>query len=240
MLAMGVVLALFERTMSGKGQVIDAAMVDGANYVALPMWKWSQDDGHRYMPMRPDGHLDAPKSLLNMAPHWFDCYRCKDDPKKAGTVEYMSVQAILPPFYRALLKGLGLADAPGLPDQNDQSAFGWMKARFASIFLTRTRDDWAEHFYGTDACCVPVLTTQEAAVHPHAVERGSFAPSPEFPGKSEPVPAPRLSRTPGMLPRPRPIPAGDTRAVLRDFGFSAEEVSALLGKGAAMEPKPKL
>merc|ERR1719502_1630443 len=90
---------------------------------------------------------------------------------------------------------------PGLPHQNDRSAWPWMKARFASIFATKTRDEWGDIFYGTDACCVPILTHAEAAVHPHNVARGSFSPTPGQPGKYEPNPAPKLSRTPGSTPR---------------------------------------
>lgn len=163
MLAMGVLLALMERQRSGKGQVIDAAMLDGANYVALPLYKWRQTG---LCPTRPDGHVDAEKFFLTQAPHFSDTYLCKEDPAKPGSRQYVSVQAIEPQFYAALLKGLGLEGAAGLPKQNDKSSWSWMKARFASIFLTKTRDEWAKIFEGTDACCVPVLNADEAAKHP--------------------------------------------------------------------------
>merc|ERR1719254_11812 len=98
------------------------------------------------MPVRPDGHMDASKFLLAQAPHFVDNYLCKEDPNKPGTRQYMSVQAIEPQFYAQLLKGLGLDSAEGLPPQYDQAAWPWMKARFATVFLTRTRDEWAATF----------------------------------------------------------------------------------------------
>mmetsp|Transcript_145622 Transcript_145622/g.279260 ORF Transcript_145622/g.279260 Transcript_145622/m.279260 type:complete len:406 (-) Transcript_145622:61-1278(-) len=230
MLAMGVLLALLERHGSGKGQVIDAAMVDGANYVALPLFKWAQGS---FVPTQKDGHMDPSRFILVQAPHWVDSYLCKEDPSKPGTKQYMSVQAIEPQFYAALLKGLGLESTPGLPSQFDRSAWPWMKVRFASIFLTKTRSEWAEIFYGTDACCVPILNAQEAAQHPHNVARGSFAPTPGSDGKLfEPAPAPKLSRTPGSAPRPGPVPGGDTQSVLAEFGFADLQIASLMKNGA--------
>ncbi|CAE8690355.1 unnamed protein product, partial [Polarella glacialis] len=111
--------------------------------------------------------------------------------------------------------------------------------RFAAVFRTRTRDEWAEIFRGTDACCVPVLNAHEAATHPHSRARGSFAPTPGAEGLFEPAPAPKLSRTPGHLPRLGPIPGADTRAVLSESGFSENEVAGLLKSGAASEASGK-
>jgi len=235
MLAMGVLLALLERHKSGKGQVIDAAMVDGANYVALPILKWMQSG---FLPVRPDGHMDVENSVLNQAPHWVENYVCKEDPAKPGTRQYMSVQCIEPQFYKVFIELLGL-DISTLPKQGDRSSWHWMKARFASIFITRTRDEWAKVFEGSDACCVPVLNPQEAAQHPHNQARGTFAPTPGRPGLFEPAPAPKLSRTPGSHPRPNPIPGSDTRAVLSEFGFSSEQIQGMLERGAAAEATPK-
>ncbi|CAK9068116.1 unnamed protein product [Durusdinium trenchii] len=104
MLAMGVLLALLERHRSGQGQVIDAAMVDGANYTALPLFKWRETG---LVPVGPDGHMVASDFVLCQAPHWSDVYLCQEDPAKPGTRQYMSVQAIEPQFYSELLKGLG-------------------------------------------------------------------------------------------------------------------------------------
>jgi len=229
MMAMGVLLALLEREKSGKGQIVDAAMVDGANYVALPLFKWVQSG---FMPTREDGQIDTQKSILHQAPPWVQIYECKDG-------KWVSVQAIERHFYDLLVQGLGLSSEK-LPKQGDQSAWPWMRERFATIFRQKTRDEWAKVFYGVDACVVPVLTTTEAAVHPHNVKRGSFAPTPESPGLFEPAPAPKLSRTPGFAPRPRPTPGGDTLQVLKDYGFSDEAVRALLKSGAVTDDRSKL
>lgn len=233
MLAMGVLLALLERGKSGKGQVIDAAMVDGANYTALPLYKWAQPGG--MLPVQPDGHMDASRFILNQAPHFGNTYLCKEDPKKPGTRQFMSVQAIEPQFYAVLMKGLGLS-VEEMP-QFDQSKWKEFKEVFAATFLAKTRDEWEQVFYGTDACCVPVLNAHEAAVHPHSVARGSFAPTPGLQGAFEPAPAPKLSRTPGSAPRSAPIPGGHTQEVLAEYGFAEDEVRGLLADGAAAQEK---
>jgi len=233
-LAMGVLLALLERHRSGQGQVIDAAMIDGANYTALPLFKWAQTG---FVPVGSDGHVKSSDFILCQAPHWSDIYLCKPDPAKPGTRQYMSVQAIEPQFYAELLKGLGLSGDKDLPAQFDRSAWQRMKQRFADIFLTKTRDEWAEAFRGKDACCVPVLNASEAAVHPHNVKRGSFAPTPGSKGLFEPAPAPKLSRTPGFQPRPGPAPGGHTRQVLAELGFSSEEVAGLFEQAVAADKK---
>eukprot|EP01062_Namystynia_karyoxenos_P020237 TRINITY_DN17673_c0_g1_i1.p2 TRINITY_DN17673_c0_g1~~TRINITY_DN17673_c0_g1_i1.p2 ORF type:complete len:401 (+),score=110.33 TRINITY_DN17673_c0_g1_i1:72-1274(+) len=228
MMAMGVLLALVERQRSGEGQVVDAAMVDGANYAALPIFKWVQSG---FMPTRPDGNIDVDKSVLHQAPHFVQIYECKDG-------RWVSVQAIEPQFYKVLVKGLGL-DQENLPPQGDRLQWAAMKKRFEEVFRTKTRDEWARIFYASDACVAPVLLPQEAARHPHNVARGSFAPTPERPGEFEPVPAPRLSRTPGFAPRPQPAAGGDTAEVLADYGFSAERARALCESGAVIVGKRK-
>lgn len=134
-----------------------------------------------------------------------------------------------------MLKCLDLSvEEDKLPDRSDVDAWPWMKARLQSIFITKTRDEWAEIFKGTDACGAPVLSAIEAARHPHNVARGSFAPTPEHPGLYEPAPAPQLSRTPGHRPRPKPTPAADTVAVLSEYGFSQAEIEALLRSKTAV------
>ncbi len=244
MLAMGVLLAAMERLRSGRGQVVDVAMTDGANYVALPLYKWLQTGMLPRHDDTPNRHLDPHRSFLHQGPPWSNTYACADG-------EWLAVQAIEPQFYKALLKGMGLDEAartPGaLPHQHDRESWGWMKARFAAIFTTKTRDEWAEIFTGTDACAWPVLTASEAARHPHNVARGSFAPSPGRPGEFEPVPAPRLVRTPGHLPRDSPQPAAHTRAVLREYGVPDDRVEQLLADkvcvdtaAAAASPRAKL
>lgn len=232
MLAMGVLLAAMERLKSGKGQVVDVAMTEGANYVALPLYKWLQTG---MLPREEDGnrHLVPQRSFLHQGPPWSTTYACGDG-------EWVAVQCIEPKFYAAFLDGMGLredSEAGSLPHQHDQSSWPWMKVRFASIFKTKTRDEWAAIFTGTDACCWPVLTASEAAKHPHNVARGSFAPSPGRPGEFEPVPAPRLVRTPGHLPRPSPIPGAHTRDVLSEYGVPEEDIDALVEDNIAVQAK---
>jgi len=224
MLAMGVLLALIERNRSGKGQVIDAAMVDGVNYVALPLFKWLQPH-HPFLRTREDGHLDATRSALHQAPPWCGTYRCADG-------EWIAVQAIEPHFYRELLKGLDLLDEEdALPHQMDVESWSWMKRRFEIIFATRTRDDWANLFKGTNACVAPVLTAIEAAQHSHNRARRSFLPTPGRPGLFEPAAAPKLLRTPAHPPRPRPIPGQDTISVLRELSIPQETITSLIRNG---------
>jgi alpha-methylacyl-CoA racemase len=227
MLAMGVLLAVIEKSKSGLGQVIDVAMTDGANYVALPLFKWLQPDGIMPTMDTPDKRANANAAVLMQGPHWSNTYTCKDG-------KWVSVQAMEPQFYKIMVETLGL-DFKSLPSQGDQSAWPWMKKRFEGIFATKTRDEWEEIFKGKDACVAPVLSAVEAAQHPHNVARGNFAPTPEWPGLFEPMPAPQLSRTPGYKPRPKPKAGGDTHAVLVEMGFSDSDISNLLNNKFAID-----
>merc|ERR1711916_98290 len=141
-----------------------------------------------------------------------------------------------PHFYKKLLDVLFDGQVPrDLPQQYDSNAWPWMHARFAAIFASRPRDEWAKAFHGIDACAVPILTAQEAARHPHNVLRKSFSPSPGRDGLFEPNPAPKLSRTPGLEPRLGPKPGEHTLQVLTESGFDSGSVSALLNSGAAVD-----
>jgi alpha-methylacyl-CoA racemase len=143
MLAMGVLLAVIEGHTSGKGQVIDVAMTDGAAYVALPLYKWLQPGG--LLPTDDDGRLDPTQSVLHSAAPWGDVYTCK-----CGG--WFSVQALEPQFYVALLRCLGLPeDGEGLPARSDVDEWPVLASRFREIFLTKTRDEWEAIFRG--ACC---------------------------------------------------------------------------------------
>jgi len=226
MLAMGVLLAIIERATSGKGQVIDVAMTDGANYVALPLYKWLQPGG--LLRTTPSGRLDPTLSALHHGPPFCNTYECK-----CGG--WVAVQAIEPQFYAVLIEKMGLSEDPGLPKQGDESSWKWMRARYEAIFLTKTRDEWEQIFRGTDACVAPVLSAIEAAQHPHNVARGAYQPTPELPGAFEPAPAPKLSRTPGHNPRPRPKSGAHTSASLLALGLSQENVDTLLKDGVAVE-----
>jgi alpha-methylacyl-CoA racemase len=210
--AMGIAFALLERTRSGRGQVIDAAMVDGAAHLSSFLYKflsvgfWNEERG---------------TNLLDSAAHFYDTYATKDG-------HYMSVGAIEPQFYAALLRGLGLADEK-LPGQNDRAQWPQLRERFAAIFATRTRDEWCAIFDGTDACVAPVLKLSEVGAHPHNKERGVLVAGAD--GHPEPAPAPRLSRTPGHGGGKRPEVGEHTDAVLGEYGFAAAEVAELRAAG---------
>jgi alpha-methylacyl-CoA racemase len=214
MLAFGIVSALLERERSGKGQVVDAAMCEGSALLATSVFAqkamgwWRDERG---------------ANLLDSGAHFYEVYETSDH-------RYVAVGAIEPQFYALLLRGLGL-DAAALPAQMDRSSWPAMKQRFRAIFASRTRDEWAKVFEGSDACASPVLSPEEAARHPQALARQSFID--EF-GVARPAPAPRLSRSGSAALGSAPRPGRDSEQVLRDFGFSADDVTRLLGSGAVV------
>jgi alpha-methylacyl-CoA racemase len=204
LLALGVCAALVERATSGVGQVIDAAMVDGAALLLAPVF-----------PTHATGYWNDERgtNFLDSGAPYYDTYECAD-----GT--YLALGAIEPQFYADLLVGLGL-DGEDLPDQNDQSSWPAMKERFATIVRSKTRDEWAAVFDELDACVAPVLSMGEVADHPHNRARQTYV---EVDGVVQPAPAPRFSRTPAALDRP-PTPAGHhTDEVLAEWGFTADEL----------------
>lgn len=180
LLVVGVLAALFERDTSGSGQVVDAAMVDGASL--LMAFHHGLLAGGLWSDRRGDNLLDGG------AP-FYRCYRTADD-------RYMAVGAIEPQFYAALLEGLGLT-GEDLPDQYDRAGWSNLGGRFAAVFAGRTRDEWEAVFAGRDACVVPVLTPTEAPVDAHLVARKSFV---EIDGVVQPAPAPRFSRSETQVP----------------------------------------
>ncbi|AEA27593.1 CaiB/BaiF CoA transferase family protein [Pseudonocardia benzenivorans] len=177
LLLVGVLAALWEAKGSGKGQVVDAAMVDGASILVQMVWSLL---GQRLWLDRPSSNM-----LDGHAP-FYDTYTCADG-------RHVAVGAIEPQFYAALLDGLGLT-ADELPPQLDRDSWPAVHARFAEIFATRTRDEWADVFAATDACVTPVLTFAEAAQHPHVTARETII---ERNGVPQAAAAPRFSRTPG-------------------------------------------
>ncbi|MET0423259.1 MAG: CoA transferase, partial [Actinoplanes sp.] len=182
LLAVGVLAALLERERSGRGQVVDAAMVDGSALLTaflrgmVSAGLWSHGRG---------------ENLLDGGAPFYDTYRTADG-------GFMAVGALEPGFYRALLDGLGLA-AADLPDQFDPAGWPVLREQFASVFATRSRAEWTEVFAGRDACVAPVLTPAEAPDHPHLRARGTFV---EVGGEPQPAPAPRFGRTPAAAPQP--------------------------------------
>eukprot|EP00511_Aplanochytrium_stocchinoi_P000042 CAMPEP_0204822056 /NCGR_PEP_ID=MMETSP1346-20131115/238_1 /ASSEMBLY_ACC=CAM_ASM_000771 /TAXON_ID=215587 /ORGANISM="Aplanochytrium stocchinoi, Strain GSBS06" /LENGTH=387 /DNA_ID=CAMNT_0051948071 /DNA_START=1643 /DNA_END=2803 /DNA_ORIENTATION=- len=214
--AFGILLALMERQNSGKGQVVDAAMVDGAAYLASAIFSgnsvgaWSND-------------LDTVgTNLLDGGAHFYQTYECKDG-------KFMSLGAIEPQFYAELLKGMGLDEKQdNLPNRMDSSQWPQMKERFARIFLTKPRDEWAEIFKGKDACAFPILSLQEAIANKHNVARGTFVKKEGSIDTHEPAAAPKLSRTPAHGSRPMPVPGSHTLEILTEFGFSTDQIQSML------------
>ncbi|HZT68047.1 MAG TPA: CaiB/BaiF CoA-transferase family protein [Acidimicrobiales bacterium] len=212
LLAFGVVCALLSARSSGEGQVVDAAMVDGAAVLMAlfhglsAMGLWSEERG---------------TNLLDTGAHFYDVYECADG-------KYVSIGSIEPQFYAELLRLTGLADAE-LPHQMDRSQWPAMKERLAEVFRAKTREEWCRLMEGTDVCFAPVLSITEAYDHPHNRQRQTFV---EVAGVRQPAPAPRFSRT-GVEVAGPPAHAGQhTDAVLADFGFGEEEIAKLRQAGA--------
>lgn len=208
--AFGVVCALLEAQRSGEGQVVDAAMVDGAATLMTMMWAfsamgiWSEERG---------------VNMLDTGAHFYDTYETADG-------RYVSIGSIEPQFYAELLRLTDLeahlaAKGKELAFQMDASQWRDLKAELAEVFASKTRDEWCEIMEGTDVCFAPVLTMSEAAQHPHNVERGTFV---EHGGITQPAPAPRFSRTPGAIQRVPSHPGQDTDDVLGDW-LSMDEAS---------------
>jgi alpha-methylacyl-CoA racemase len=198
LLVIGILAALQERTVSGRGQVVDAAMVDGASLLSQMFWSmraqhaWSDERG---------------ANLLDTGCPFYDTYRCSDG-------RYLAVGSLEPQFYVELLTGLGLADAE-LPEQMDRSGWPTLRERFTATFAERTRDEWTKVFADVDACVTPVLTWSEAADHAHLTARDTLV---DIDGVRQAAPAPRFSRTPPSVPTGPAVPGGDTEAVLADWG----------------------
>jgi alpha-methylacyl-CoA racemase len=211
-LALGVVAALLEAQKSGKGQVIDVAMVDGASSLMAAIYGLRA--AGRWTDQRGDNILDT-------GAHYYDVYETSDG-------QYVSIGSIEPKFYDELLKLSGLKHEE-LPRQNDRSAWPMLKDRIAAIFRSKTREEWCRIMEGSDVCFAPVLNMQEAPLHPHNRHRGAFV---EVEGVVQPAPAPRFSRTPSAIQRPPAQPGEHTEEALRDWGFSAAEVAQLRGSGA--------
>jgi len=194
----GILSALWERSRSGRGQVVDAAMVEGAGLLAQLIWSWRG----------PGGWSDVPgTNLLDGGCPYYDTYTCADG-------RYVAVGALEPPFWAALLQGLGI-DAEEFPQRQDPAQWPAIRERLTAVFATRSRDDWATVFDGTDACVTPVLSFAEAPAHPHLAARESLV---ELGGVRQPAPAPRFSRSPAGTPGPPPRPGADTSAVLAEWG----------------------
>ena len=207
LLAFGVVCALVERQRSGRGQVVDAAMVDGAAALMTMM------HGLRHMGVWSD---ERGTNLLDGAAHFYDVYETKDG-------KYVSIGSIEPQFYAELLK-LTEMEGDALPRQMDRARWPEAKQKLAEVFRCRTRAEWCEIMEGSDVCFAPVLSMGEAYEHPHNRARGTFV---EVAGRLQPGPAPRFSRSAPQVARPPCQPGQHTDEALADWGFSGEELAAL-------------
>jgi alpha-methylacyl-CoA racemase len=193
----GVLAALHERSRSGRGQVVDAAMVDGVALVSQLMWSlrgtgvWSDRPG---------------TNLLDGGAPFYDVYPCADG-------RFVAVGALEPQFYAALLDGLGLTDA-GLPAQDDRRGWPRLREALTAAFGAHPREHWERVFEGTDACVTPVLDPGEAPAHPHLAARGTFT---EVDGVVQAAPAPRFSRTPAGPAARVPLGPADAAAVLQEW-----------------------
>jgi len=206
-LAFGIVCGLLEASKSGKGQVVDAAMADGAASLMTMFY------GLRAMGIWTD---QRGENLLDTGAHFYDVYETADG-------KYISVGSIEAKFYAELLRLTGL-EGKDLPNQMDRAKWPQLHETLRAVFKTKTRDEWCRIMEGTDVCFAPVLSMEEAPQHPHNKFRGSFV---EIEGVIQPGPAPRFSRTKPGIQGP-PVKAGQhTDAVLSDYGFSIAEVARL-------------
>ena len=211
-LALGVLSALLEAKVSGKGQVVDAAMIDGIEsmmthqfaFVGSGRWQFERES-----------------NMFDGGAPWYAVYETKDG-------LYVSVAPVERKFYDPLLVAMGL-DPATIPDQLDRSTWPALRQQFAGIFKTRTRDEWCVVMAGREVCFAPVLNVSEAVQHPHMRARGSFV---EVDGLVQPAPAPRFSRTPSAVSSGPPVPGSNTSTIMTDWGFSAAEIAELRDKGA--------
>ncbi|HTT76596.1 MAG TPA: CaiB/BaiF CoA-transferase family protein [Candidatus Binataceae bacterium] len=214
-LALGVVAALLETQKSGKGQLIDVSMVDGAASLMTAIYGmkaagvWSGGRG---------------ENILDTGAHYYDVYETSDG-------KYISIGSIETKFYEELLRLSGLKGEE-LPPQNNRETWPRMKERVAALFRTKTRDEWCEIMEGSDICFAPVLSMEEAPSHPHNRARKTFV---ELDGVPQPAPAPRFSRTPSSIARPPAAAGQHTEEALRDWGFNSSEVDKLKDAGVVQD-----
>jgi alpha-methylacyl-CoA racemase len=214
-LAFGVVCALFEARASGHGQVVDAAMVDGAAYLMGSLWG-----------LRGMGGFTEERgtNLLDTGAPFYDVYETADG-------EWVSIGSIEPQFYAQLLERTGVQH-DDLPSQMDRAGWPRLRERLTEVFKRKTRAEWTTLLEGTDVCFAPVLPMSEARTHPHLVARGTIV---EHDGMGQPAPAPRFSRTEAAIQGPAPLPGQHSEDVLASFGFGDEEIAKLLASGAVKQ-----
>ncbi|MFI5960347.1 CaiB/BaiF CoA transferase family protein [Cryptosporangium sp. NPDC051539] len=213
LLAVGVLAAVLQARISGAGQDVDAAMVDGSalmmamTYGMLARGTWPRERG---------------TSMFSGVRPYYTTYRCADQ-------GFVAVGASEPPFFRALVAELGLSDVIDVARQTDPSTWDHQRTAFANAFAARPRDEWGRRFADVDACVTPVLSPDEAPDDVHLAARKTFVRTTD--GHPQPAPAPRFSATPTAAPRPASSPGEDTDAVLTELGVTAEEIAPLRATG---------
>ena len=211
-LAFGVCAALLEARGSGQGQVVDAAMTEGAASLMGAVYGMFASGGWEN---------ERERNVLDGGAYYYGVYETKDG-------KFISIGSIEGKFHDELLELTGLADAATV-DRNDRATWDDKKVAMAEIVKTKTRDEWDEIMLGSDVCYAPVLDLEEAPQHPHNVARGTFV---EVEGVVQSGPAPKFSRTPGEVQMPPPAPGQHTADALADWGFDSEDVQKLLDVGA--------
>ncbi|HVZ44228.1 MAG TPA: CaiB/BaiF CoA-transferase family protein [Ramlibacter sp.] len=216
LLVIGVLAALAERQSSGRGQVVDAAMTDGAALLMAPIYG---------MMAKGFWRDERESNLLDGAAHFYGTYRCADG-------RFVSIGAIEPQFYEKLLQLCGIDD-PHFRRQWEQSEWAALRTKLESVFASRTREQWCELLEGSDACFAPVLSMTEVRSHPHNAARGTFVAASD--GVVQPAPAPRFDRTPVELPAKAPRAGEHTRELLARAGASPDLIDELLRESVAYE-----
>jgi alpha-methylacyl-CoA racemase len=217
-LAFGILCALYERTLSGRGQIVDAAMTDGAAsmlsifYGRMAAGAWRDERG---------------VNMIDGGAPWYDVYETADG-------KHVAVGALEQRFYDELIKRLGL-DLTDLPDRHDRSRWPQLRARLRNTFLQKTRDQWCEILEEHDACFAPVLSFSEAPKHRHNQARKTFV---EADGVIQPAPAPRFSRTPGAITRGAPERGEGAAVLLSEWGFNAAAIARFRATGAHILDHP--
>ncbi len=215
-LVAGVLAALLECGRSGRGQVVDVSMADGASLLSSMIW------GYRSKGRWVD---ERESNLFDGGAPFYGTYRCADG-------RYIAVGGIEAEFWEQMTSCCGIDDPILLAHRNDRSRWPELRERLAAIFLTRSRDDWCALLEGSDACVTPVLDMTEAVSHPHSVARGAFL---EREGAIQPAPAPRFARTPAAVVLPPPLVGEHSESVLHECGFSDDEIAEALANGVVQQ-----
>jgi alpha-methylacyl-CoA racemase len=208
-LAFGIACGIIEAKKSGKGQVVDAAMTDGA--ASLMTMFYGMSASGFWQDKRGSNMLDS-------GTHFYDTYETKDG-------KFVALGSIEPQFYKELLEKTGITD-PAFGAQMDRNAWPALKEKLAAVIKTKTRDEWDAVMLGSDVCYAPVLSLSEAPKHPHNVARKTFV---EIGGVTQPAPAPRFSRT---APEVKPVVPVDNAGSLASWGFSKGDIESLQAASA--------